>query len=178
MHHGTFWYFSFWRRTLITDLFRTQFSFHSEWQALNASHCNTGQGHMHFDRPYCLHDFSAGMVAFHLLQRRRFCFLPVVIQPGHVFWPEVITESSGLLLQLPEGAFDPESETVKPDHGQGGQFETGSCQNTLCSIIFHKDKAEFLIRISSAQSKRYLCPVSGSFYLPVTSYSRTVQHIR
>ena len=54
----------------------------------------------------------------------------------------MVTEGSDLLLQLPEGAFNPEPETVKPDHGQRVRSEY---------FVFHEDKAEFLIQFLTPQ---------------------------
>ena len=59
----------------------------------------------------------------------------------------MIAECPGLLFQLPEGAFDPKTVTVQTDDGQRFQFQAGTHKNTLDSIHFYQDKAQFLIQL-------------------------------
>ena len=61
----------------------------------------------------------------------RLLLLLIMAQLGHVFCPEVVTERTHLLFQLPERAFDPEPVTIKTDDGQRIQCQAGAGQYTI-----------------------------------------------
>ena len=63
----------------------------------------------------------------------------------------MIAECANLLFQLPEGAFDPEPVTVKPDDRQRLQCQAGACQDALDAIHFHQHKPQLLIKLLPPQ---------------------------
>ena len=68
-----------------------------------------------------------------------------------MFGPEMITKRPGLLLQLPEGAFNPKTVTIQTDDGKWFQLQAGACQDALDPIHFHQDKAQLLIELLSPE---------------------------
>ena len=63
----------------------------------------------------------------------------------------MIAECANLLFQFPEGAFDPEPVTVKPDDRQRIQGQAGACQDALDAAHFHQYKTQFLIKLLPPQ---------------------------
>lgn len=77
----------------------------------------------------------------------------------------MIAECANLLFQLPEGAFDPEPVTVKPDDRQWIQCQAGACQDALDAIHFHQHKPQLLIKLLPPQQVNAV--VTDGFLLPI-----------
>lgn len=61
----------------------------------------------------------------------------------------MVAECPGLLLQLPEHAFDPETVAVEPYDGQRVQCQAGAYQDALDSVHLDQDKPQFLVQLLS-----------------------------
>ena len=77
----------------------------------------------------------------------------------------MITKRPGLLLQLPEGAFNPKTVTIQTDDGKWFQLQAGACQDALYPIHFHQDKAQLLIELLSPEQINAV--VTYGFLLPI-----------
>lgn len=77
----------------------------------------------------------------------------------------MIAECANLLFQFPEGAFDPEPVTIKPDDRQRIQCQAGACQDALDAIHFHQYKTQFLIKLLPPQQVNAV--VTDGFLLPI-----------
>lgn len=146
MHEGSFRYPSSCRGSLATELAWVQCPFQIDRKALENPYCHAGYNHVHLCGAYGFQDTAAVFFIHHLLQRAWFFFFLVMIKLRHMLWPEMVTECTRLLFQFPEGTFNPEPVTVKPDHGQRIKRKAGACQDAAGAVHLHQHKHQFLIQ--------------------------------
>lgn len=123
-------------------------------QQLDDAHGDAADHHIPFCSLECLYDPLLLMAVPHLCQRVSAAFPAAAVQPGDRMCPEMVTESSELLLHLPEHGLDLKTAgiclyDISRRHGQ-----VRTCQDGLCLSILYKDELQGLVQALSPQ----VCP--------------------